>query len=52
MPTAGQRVLDELRAGWAARVGADELERIRSALAAVGVRVPDRLDAPDWLDAS
>jgi DNA-binding MarR family transcriptional regulator len=48
----GQQVFDELRARWAERIGAAELERVEAALVELGIRVPTRFDAPGWLSGS
>ena len=46
---AGEQVFDELRDGWAQRIGVRELERLEEALAELGIRAQARPDAPGWL---
>ena len=48
----GEQVFDELRDRWAQRIGIKELERLEEALADLGIKVPSRLDTPDWLAGS
>jgi DNA-binding MarR family transcriptional regulator len=48
----GEQVFDELRAQWAERIGATELERLEEALADLGIRIPTHFDAPDYLTHS
>jgi DNA-binding MarR family transcriptional regulator len=44
----GEKVFEELRERWAARIGLPELERLEEALRELGVRLPRRFDAPGW----
>jgi DNA-binding MarR family transcriptional regulator len=48
----GQQVFDELRDRWAQRIGVTELEQLEVALLDLGIQVPTRLEAPDWLNGS
>ncbi|MDR7277972.1 MarR family winged helix-turn-helix transcriptional regulator [Catenuloplanes atrovinosus] len=45
----GEAIFDRLRADWAARVGATELESLEKHLATLVGTVPTRFDAPGWL---
>jgi DNA-binding MarR family transcriptional regulator len=51
MATA-EEIFDELRHGWAARIGAKELTRLEASLAEVGDRSPSRFDALGWFKES
>lgn len=48
----GEQVFDELRDRWAERIGLNELERLEEALADLGIRIPSRFGASDWLAES
>ena len=48
----GERVFDDLRAQWAERIGATELERLEEALSDLGIRIPTHFDAPGYLTNS
>jgi DNA-binding MarR family transcriptional regulator len=48
----GEQVFDDLRGQWAERIGATELERLEEALSDLGIRIPTRFDAPDYLTNS
>ena len=44
----GERVFDELRAQWAERIGADELQRLEEALSDLGIRTTTTFDSPGY----
>jgi len=48
----GEQVFDELRAQWAERIGAAELERLEEALSDLGIRIPTRFDVPGYFTDS
>jgi DNA-binding MarR family transcriptional regulator len=48
----GEHVFDELRAQWAERIGAKELERLEEALSDLGIRIPTHFDAPGYFTDS
>jgi DNA-binding MarR family transcriptional regulator len=48
----GEQVFDELRAQWAERIGAEELERLEEALSDLGIRIPTNFDAPGYFTNS
>jgi DNA-binding MarR family transcriptional regulator len=48
----GEQVFDELRAQWAERIGATELERLEEALSDLGIRIPAHFDVPGYFTNS
>ena len=45
----GEAVFDELRDKWKRKIGAKQLERLESDLAAVVGAAPIRVDSPGWI---
>lgn len=48
----GEQVFDELRAQWAERIGATELERLEEALSDLGIRIPTHFEIPGYFTSS
>jgi hypothetical protein len=46
---AGEAVFDELRDRWKRKIGAKELGRLESDLAALVGASPVRIDSPSWI---